>query len=67
MHSTMIYINSIVTVLQMLLTSIYPAKPSYSHCVVLGPTDRHFSTAASVKKTVTLPTDKTVTMLALVS
>ena len=45
----------------------YPAKPSYSHCVKLGRTDDHFSTAARVKKTVTLPTDKTVTVLALVS
>ena len=45
----------------------YPAKPSYSHCVKLGRTDDHFSTAARVKKTVTPPTDKTVTVLALVS
>ena len=44
-----------------------PAKPSYSHCVKLGRTDDHFSTAARVKKTVTRPTDKTVTVLALVS
>ena len=46
---------------------IYPAKPSYSHCVKLGRTDDHFSTAARVKKTVTPPTDKTVAVLALVS
>ena len=46
---------------------MYPAKPSYSHCVKLGRTDDHFSTAARVKKTVTPPTDKTVTVLALVS
>ena len=45
----------------------YLAKPSYSHCVKLGRTDDHFSTAARVKKTVTPPTDKTVTVLALVS
>ena len=45
----------------------YPAKPSYSHCVELGRSDCHFSTAARVKKTVTPPTDKTVTVLALVS
>ena len=45
----------------------YPAKPSYSHCVKLGRSDCHFSTAARVKKTVTPPTDKTVTVLALVS
>ena len=47
--------------------SRYPAKPSYSHFVKLGRTDDHFSTAARVKKTVTPPTDKTVTVLALVS
>ena len=45
----------------------YPAKPSYSHCAELGRSDCHFSTAARVKKTVTPPTDKTVTVLALVS
>ena len=45
----------------------YPAKPSYSHCVELGRSDCHFSTATRVKKTVTPPTDKTVTVLALVS
>ena len=45
----------------------YPTKPSYSHCVKVGRTDDHFSTAARVKKTVTPPTDKTVTVLALVS
>ena len=45
----------------------YPAKPSYSHCVELGRTDDHFSTAARVKKTVTPPTNKTVAVLALVS
>ena len=45
----------------------YLAKPSYSYCVELGRTDGHFSTAARVKKTVTLPTDKTVTVFALVS
>ena len=44
----------------------YPAKPSYSHCAKLGRSDCHFSTAARVKKTVTPPTDKTVTVLALV-
>ena len=31
-------------------TKRYPAKPSYSHCVKLGRTDDHFSTAARVKK-----------------
>ena len=51
----------------MLHVVIYPAKPSYSHCVELGRTDDHFSTAARVKKTVTPPTDKTVAVLALVS
>ena len=45
----------------------YPTKPSYSHSVELGRTDGHFSTATHVKKTVTPPTDKTVTVLALVS
>ena len=45
----------------------YPAEPSYSHCAELGRSDCHFSTAARVKKTVTPPTDKTVTVLALVS
>ena len=45
----------------------YPAKPSYSHCVELGRSDCHFSTATRVKKTVTPPTDKKVTVLALVS
>ena len=49
------------------LYTIYPAKPSYSHCEELGRSDCHFSTAARVKKTVTPPTDKTVTVLALVS
>ena len=53
------------TLLSHLVT--YPAKPSYSHCVELGRTDDHFSTAARVKKTVTPPTDKTVAVLALVS
>ena len=47
--------------------NLYPAKPSYSHYVELGRSDCHFSTAARVKKTVTPPTDKTVTVLALVS
>ena len=51
----------------LIVPSVYPAKPSYSHCVELGRTDGHFSTAARVKKTVTPPTDKTVTVLALVS
>ena len=45
----------------------YPAKPSYSHGAELGRSDCHFSTAARVKKTVTPPTDKMVTVLALVS
>ena len=45
----------------------YPAKPSYSHCAELGRSDCHFSTAARVKKTVTPPTYKTVTVLAIVS
>ena len=45
------------------LPRYHPAKPSYSHCVKLGRSDCHFSTAARVKKTVTPPTDKTVTVL----
>ena len=38
--------------------NIYPAKPSYSHCVEPGRSDIHFSTAGCVKQTLIPPTDK---------
>ena len=43
----------VLLVLVIAVVLVYPAKPSYSHCVKLGRTDDHFSTAARVKKTVT--------------
>ena len=46
---------------------MYLAKPSYSHCAELSRTDRHFSTATGVKKTVTPPTNKTRGVYAICS